>query len=95
MRCRDVDRLDSRRTYWVPTVIAPERNWSAAPGCRRGSRFIVERHSFHASRDRFAAFGSQLSCLRWIMRHRIELNRALPGAQIRAVALDRWLLGLD
>ena len=95
MRFRDVDRLDSSRTYWVPAVVAPERNWAAAPGCRRGSRFIVERHSLRASRDEFAAFGSQLACLRWIMRHRLALNRAMPGARVRAVPLDRWLLGLD
>ena len=95
MRCRDVDRLNPARTYWIPAVVAPQRDWPAAPGCRRGARFIVERHSLRPSRDQFAAFGSQLSCLRWIMRHRLELNRALPGARIRAVALDRWLLGLD
>jgi hypothetical protein len=95
MRCRDVDRLDARRTYWVPSVVAPTRDWPAAPGCRRGARFLVERHSLRASRDEFAAFNTQLSCLRWIMKHRLELNRALPGAQIRAVPLDRWLLGLD
>ncbi len=95
MRCRDVDRLNPARTYWIPAVVAPQRDWPAAPGCRRGARFIVERHSLRPSRDQFAAFGSELSCLRWIMRHRLELNRALPGARIRAVALDRWLLGLD
>lgn len=95
MRSRDVDRLDSRRTYWVPAVVAPDRDWAAAPGCRRGARFIVERHSLRPCRDQFAAFGSRLSCLRWILRHRAQLNRALPGARVRAVALDRWLLGLD
>ena len=95
MRCRDVDRLNPARTYWIPAVVAPQRDWPAAPGCRRGARFIVERHSLRPSRDQFAAFGSQLSCLRWIMRHRLELNQKLPGARIRAVALDRWLLGLD
>lgn len=95
MRRRDVDRLDSRRTYWVPVVVAPQRNWCAAPGCRRGARFIVERHTLRPCRDEFAAFSSQLSCLRWIMRHRARLNRALPGARIHAVALNRWLLGLD
>ena len=95
MRRCDVDRLDGSRTYWVPAVVAPMRNWSGAPGCRRGARFIVERHSLRAGRDDFAAFASQLSCLRWILRHRAELNRALPGAPVRAVALNRWLLGLD
>ena len=40
-------------------------------------------------------FDSELSCLRWIMQNRAHLNRTLPGARIRAVRLDRWLLGLD
>ena len=95
MRRRDVDLLDSKRTYWVPALVAPERDWAAAPGCRRGARFMVERHSLRPTREEFAAFGSRPACLRWIMRHRLELNRALPGASIRAVALDRWLLGLE
>ena len=95
MRSRDVDRLDSRRTYWVPAVVAPDRDWAAAPGCRRGARFIVERHSLRPCRNQFAAFGSQLSCLRWILRLRAHLNRPLPGSRVVEVALDRWLLGLD
>ena len=93
-RC-DVDRLDSRRTYWVPTVVAPYRDWKAAPGCTTGARYMVDRRTLRPSRDKFAAFDSQLSCLRWIMRNRSQLNRRLPGARIRAVRLDRWLLGLD
>jgi hypothetical protein len=95
MHRHDVDRLDSRRTYWIPAVVAPDRNWAGAPGCRRGARFIVDRQTLRATRDEFAAFGSQLSCLRWIMRNRVQLNRRLPGARIRAVPLDRWLLGLE
>lgn len=93
-RC-DVDRLDSRRAYWVPAVVAPARNWEGAPGCRPGARFMVDRRTFRTSRDEFVAFNSQLSCLRWIMRNRTQLNRRLPGARIRAVKLDRWLLGLE
>lgn len=93
-RCQ-IERLDPRRTYWVPTVVAPHRDWEAAPGCRGGARFLVDRTTLKASRDQFAAFSSQLSCLRWIMRHRAELNRSLPGARVRAVQLDRWLLGLE
>ena len=93
-RC-EVDRLDSRRTYWVPTVVAPDRDWAGAPGCRRGARFIVDRRTLRASRDQLVAFSSQLTCLRWIMRHRTQLNRTLPGARIRAVPLDRWILGLE
>ncbi len=95
MRRTDVDLLDSRRAYWVPSVVAPCRDWAAAPGCRRGARFLVDRHRLEASRERFAAFASRPSCLRWILEHRNRLNSALPGARISAVRLDRWLLGLD
>ena len=60
----------------------------------RGARFMVEV-SFRASRDSFEPFDSRAGCLGWIMSHRAELNRALAGAPVRAVPLDRWLLGLD
>jgi hypothetical protein len=93
-RC-DVERLDPRRAYWVPAVVAPMRDWPAAPGCRIGARFMVDRRTLRPSREEFVAFGSQLSCLRWIMRNRSQLNRQLPGARIRAVPLSRWLLGLE
>ena len=93
-RC-EVDRLDPTRIYWVPAVVSPRRDWAAAPGCRRGARFMVDPRTLRPSREEFAPFDSQLSCLAWIMRHRSELNRALPDAPIRAVPLDRWLLGLD
>jgi hypothetical protein len=93
-RC-DVDRLDATRTYWVPTVVAPIPDWAGAPGCRKGARFVVDRRTLAASRDEFVLFNSELSCLRWIMRHRANLNRSLSSVRIRAVALDCWLLGLD
>ena len=95
MRRGEIDRLDPSRTYWVPAVASPHRNWAGAPGCRRGARFIVDRDTLHASRDAFEPFDSELACLQWIMRHRSHLNRTLPSARIRAVRLDRWLLGLD
>lgn len=95
MHRREVDRLDSTRTYWIPAVVSPERDWAGAPGCRRGARFMVNRETLRASRDEFEVFDSQLSCLDWIMRHRAHLNRTLPGVRIRAVPLDRWLLGLE
>ncbi|MFC0388333.1 hypothetical protein [Muricoccus vinaceus] len=95
MRRCDVDRLDPARAYWVPTLVSPERNWAGAPGCRRGARYLVDCRTLRASRDEFVPFDSQLSCLRWIMENRADLNRALPGARIRAVPLDRWLLGMD
>ncbi|MDB5694247.1 MAG: hypothetical protein JWO81_3310 [Alphaproteobacteria bacterium] len=93
-RC-EVEGLDATRTYWVPAVVSPHRDWAGAPGCRRGARFLVDRRTFRPSRERFETFDSRLSCLRWIMRCRTRLNRALPGARIRAVPLDLWLLGLD
>ena len=93
-RC-DVDHLGSGRTYWVPTVVSPERNWAGAPGCRRGARYIVNCLTLRASRDEFVPFDSEPGCLRWIMQNRADLNRTLPGARIRAARLDRWLLGLD
>jgi hypothetical protein len=95
MHRRDIDCLDRRRAYWVPAVISPERGWPGAPGCRRGARFLVNARSLSVSRDEFDTFESQLSCLEWIMCHRTDLHRTLPGGSIRAVRLDRWLLGLD
>ena len=95
MRRCDVDHLDSNRSYWVPAVVAPERDWVGAPGCRKGARYLVNCLTLQASRDEFEPFDSQLSCLSWIMRNREQLNRRLPGARIRAVPLKRWLLGLD
>ncbi|MDF7774761.1 hypothetical protein P1X14_05865 [Sphingomonas sp. AOB5] len=95
MHRADVNLLDCNRTYWVPIVIAPCEDWKAAPGCYPGARFVVDRNTLGASRDEFATFASKFACLSWIMRHRSQLNRTLPGATISAVRLDRWLLGLD
>ena len=95
MHRREIDSLDARRAYWVPAVVSPARDWPGAPGCRRGARFLVDSATLRASRDEFGTFDSQLGCLEWIMTHRADLHRALPGAPIRAVRLDRWLLGLD
>ncbi|HEX9966025.1 MAG TPA: hypothetical protein VGB04_13700 [Allosphingosinicella sp.] len=91
----EIDGLDPRRQYWVPSVIAPQRNWSGAPGCRKGARFLVDGRTFRPSRDEFESFDSRFSCLGWILRNRARLNRNLPGATVSAVPLDRWLLGLD
>jgi hypothetical protein len=95
MRRHEVEGLDSGRTWWVPAVVAPRRDWAGAPGCRRGARFLVDIETMHASRDAFDPFDSRAGCLDWIMRHRSDLNRALPGATVRAARLDRWLLGLE
>jgi hypothetical protein len=91
----EIERLDPTRTYWVPAVVSPERDWAGAPGCHRGARYVVDPETLRASRDEFGPFDSKLSCLHWIMRHRVDLNRTLPGAGVRAVPLDRWLLGLE
>ena len=93
-RC-EVDRLDPARTYWVPAVVSPQRNWAGSPGCRKGARFLVDRRTFRPTRDEFEPFDSEFACLGWIRRNRSQLNRTLAGVGIRAVSLDRWLLGLD
>ncbi len=95
MHRKDIDKLDHARAYWVPAVVSPRRDWPGAPGCRRGARFLVNGETLCASRQEFDAFDSRSNCLQWIMRHRAELNHSLPDAPIRAVRLDRWLLGLD
>lgn len=95
MHRRDADGLDPAREYWIPVIVSPERDWAGAPGCHKGARYIVNRDTLTASRDEFEPFDSRLSCLGWIMENRADLNRALPGATIRAVRLDRWLLGLE
>ena len=92
-RC-EVDGLDSTRTYWVPALVSPVRNWPGAPGCRKGARFLVDGRTFRLTRDDFETFDSEFACLGWIAHHRGRLNRAFHGAAIRAVPLDRWLLGL-
>lgn len=95
MQRNEVDRLDPARTWWVPAVVSPQRNWPGAPGCRRGARYLVDRTTLRSTRDRFEPFPSELTCLHWIVKNRGSLNRTLPGADVKAVRLDRWLLGLD
>jgi hypothetical protein len=95
MHARDVEGLDPTRTYWVPAVVSPRRDWAGVPGCRKGSRYMVDRETLRPTRQEFGTFDSELSCLQWIMRNRSSLNRNLAGAAVRAVKLDRWLLGLE
>lgn len=95
MHRRDVDRLDPAVPLWVPAVVSPERDWAGYPGCRRGARFLVDGATLSANREHFEPFGSRGHCLEWIMSHRADLQRALPGSEVRAVRLDRWLLGLE
>ena len=94
MHRRDVDILDPAVPHWVPAVVSPVRDWPGYPGCRRGARFLVDG-TLHASRDEFDRFDTRGHCLEWIMHHRADLQRTLPGGMVRAVRLDRWLLGLD
>jgi hypothetical protein len=95
MHRRELDCLEPTRTHWVAAVVSPASDWAGAPGCRRGARYLIDPDTFRASRDAFCPFDSRAHCLEWIMHHRAELNRTLPGAAIRAVPLDRWLLGLE
>ena len=68
MHRSEIHRLDPRRAYWVPAVVAPHRDWAGAPGCRSGARFLVDRQTFRAEPGAFPGL-RQLSsdCLRWIM----------------------------
>jgi hypothetical protein len=95
MHRSEINSLDPTRPYWVPAVVAPHRDWAGAPGCRSGARFLIDRRTFRANRDHFPAFESQGDCLAWSMRNRADLTRTLPQARVKAVALDRWLLGLE
>ena len=89
------DQLDSRRTYWVPAVVAPARGWAGMARCHRGSRFLLDGDRFAPSRDAYARFDSRADCLAWMMAHRAEIANGAPGATVRPVSLSRWLLGLD
>jgi hypothetical protein len=91
----EVEGLARGRDYWVPAVVAPHRDWAGAPGCRCGARFLVDLETLRPNRESFPAFESRAACLCWIMENRAVLNRNLPRARVRAVALDRWLLGLE
>ena len=79
----------------MPALVSPRRDWSAAPGCRRGARYLVDRNTLGPTRDDFLPFPNELACRHWIAMNRDGLARALPGAGVEAVRLDRWLLGLD
>ncbi|WP_419897228.1 hypothetical protein [Roseomonas sp. USHLN139] len=95
MHRRDVDRLDPARDYWVPAVVSPRRDWTAAPGCRRGARYLVDSRTRAVTREEFETFDCEFSCRRWIRQNQAALARDLPGAEVRAVPLGRWLLGLE
>lgn len=95
MHRSDIDLLDARKTYWVPAVVAPARNWPGAPGCRRGARFLIDESSLRPARDNYPLFENRGTCLEWIMRHRRTLAETAPGTDVAAVDLARWLLGLS
>jgi len=94
MNRAEAETLDSTRTWWVPSVTAPARDWAGAPGCRRGARFLIEEASRRPARDAYPCFESRGECLEWIMAHRAELARTAPGASVAPVSLAHWLLGL-
>ena len=94
MLAAEVDTLDATRTWWVPAVRAPRRNWAGAPGCRRGARFLIDEASCRPARDNFPLFESRCQCLEWILAHRAELRRTAPDAAVTPVSLAHWLLGL-
>jgi hypothetical protein len=95
MKRAEVEALDASRTWWVPSVRAPERDWAGAPGCRRGARFLIDEESYRPARDNYPCFESRALCLEWIMAHRSELSRTAPGAAVAPADLARWLLGLS
>ena len=86
--------LDPTRQHWVPAVVSPQRDWAGKPGCRRGARFLIGEDEFKPASDHIPTFESRAECLRWIMLHRIELARNVPGAPVVPVDLARWMLGL-
>ena len=94
MNHSEVEALDSARTWWVPAVRAPRRDWPGMPGCRRGARFLIEERSCRPGRADYPLFGSRGECLEWIMAHRAELARTAPGSPVTPVSLADWLLGL-
>lgn len=95
MHMSDVETLDGTRTWWVPAVVAPARDWAGVPGCRRGARFLIDERSCRPARDNYPLFESRSECLQWILAHRFELVRTAPGATVAPANLARWLLGLD
>jgi hypothetical protein len=86
--------LDATRPHWVPAVVAPRRDWEAAPGCRKGARYLISADRLRPGRDDFPMFDSRAECLRWIMANRASLARNAPDAIVRPVDLAHWMLGL-
>lgn len=95
MRRSEVDALAGAPSPWIPALAAPVRDWSAAPGCRLGARYMIDAARLALSRDAFEPFANRLRCEHWIATHARELAARFPGAQVRPVRLDRWLLGLE
>jgi hypothetical protein len=86
--------LDPTRPHWVPAVIAPERDWSGAPGCRRGARFLIGGDACQPGCADVPTFATRAECLRWIMAHRSALAQGAPHAVVFPADLAKWLLGL-
>lgn len=94
MHMSDVESLDGAKSWWVPAVTAPARDWAGVPGCRRGARFLIDQDRVRPARDNYPCFSSRGECLEWIVTHRTALARNAPGAEVAPVSLARWLLGL-
>ena len=94
MRMRDIETLDAARTWWVPAVTAPVRDWAGVPGCRRGARFLIDENEVRPARDNYPCFVSREACEGWIAAHEEALRRNAPGAIVAPADLARWLLGL-
>ena len=95
MHRSQVDSLDPGKAHWAAAVEAPNRDWSAARGCRAHARFLVDGESKAPSLTCFELFDSRADCLAWMMVNRRELSDHMPGAQIHPVPLASWLLGLS
>jgi hypothetical protein len=91
----DLAVLRPSATYWVPAVEAPMRDWTGAPGCRRGARFLIVADSLRPGHSGFPAFDTRADCLRWIMAHQRAIAENAPAAHVHAARLDAWMLGVD
>jgi hypothetical protein len=91
----DLASLSPGTAYWVPAVEAPARDWAAAPGCRRGARYLIAADTLGPGHSGFPAFDSRAECLRWIMLNRQAIGEQAPDALPHAARLDAWMLGLD
>jgi hypothetical protein len=91
----DLAVLRPGAAYWVPAVEAPMRDWAGAPGCRKGTRFLIVAGTLRPGHSAFPAFDTRADCLRWIMANQRAIAETAPGAHVHAARLDAWMLGVD